>query len=128
MFTGYVNQRTLSDLYSVADIGVVPSLHEEFGYVAIEMMMHRLPVIVNATTGLAEDCRSRNERTARVSEKRKTQFEVFGRRTGQRHDQIVVQSGFACRIGTQRPQKIFIPVCDPAFQRENEISIPNFIK
>ncbi|MBC5617569.1 TIGR04157 family glycosyltransferase [Alistipes hominis] len=54
MFTGYVNQRTLSDLYSVADIGVVPSLHEEFGYVAIEMMMHRLPVIVNATTGLAE--------------------------------------------------------------------------
>ena len=32
----------------------MPSLHEEFGYVAIEMMMHRLPVIVNATTGLAE--------------------------------------------------------------------------
>ena len=54
MFTGYIGQRTLNDLYSVADIGVVPSLHEEFGYVAIEMMMHRLPVMVNATTGLAE--------------------------------------------------------------------------
>lgn len=53
-FTGYINQKVLYDLYTIADIGVVPSLHEEFGYVAIEMMMHRLPVIVNATTGLAE--------------------------------------------------------------------------
>lgn len=53
-FTGYIKQKTLYELYSIADIGVVPSLHEEFGYVAIEMMMHRLPVIVNATTGLAE--------------------------------------------------------------------------
>lgn len=53
-FTGYIDQKTLYDLYTIADIGVVPSLHEEFGYVAIEMMMHRLPVVVNATTGLAE--------------------------------------------------------------------------
>lgn len=53
-FTGYIDRKTLYDLYSIADIGVVPSLHEEFGYVAVEMMMHALPVIVNATTGLAE--------------------------------------------------------------------------
>lgn len=53
-FTGYIDQKTLYDFYSIADMGVVPSLHEEFGYVAVEMMMHALPVIVNATTGLAE--------------------------------------------------------------------------
>ena len=33
---------------------MVPSLHEEFGYVAIEMMLNELPVIVNNTTGLKE--------------------------------------------------------------------------
>lgn len=53
-FTGYIDQKILYDFYSIADMGVVPSLHEEFGYVAVEMMMHALPVIVNATTGLAE--------------------------------------------------------------------------
>lgn len=41
-------------MYAIADVGVVPSKHEEFGYVAVEMMMHKLPVIVNNTTGLRE--------------------------------------------------------------------------
>lgn len=53
-FTGYLQQEQLFELYAIADIGVIPSLHEEFGYVAIEMMMHGLPVIVNNTTGLKE--------------------------------------------------------------------------
>lgn len=53
-FLGYIGKDTLSDYYRIADMGIVPSLHEEFGYVAIEMMMHQLPVIVNNTTGLKE--------------------------------------------------------------------------
>lgn len=39
---------------SITDIGVVCSLHEEFGLVAIEMMMHELPVVVTQTGGLDE--------------------------------------------------------------------------
>lgn len=54
MFTGFVDQEKLSSLYEIADIGVIPSIYEEFGYVLVEMMMHSLPVIANNTTGLAE--------------------------------------------------------------------------
>jgi glycosyltransferase len=54
IFTGKLEKKQLYEFYQIADVGVVPSIHEEFGYVAIEMMMHRLPVIVTNTGGLAE--------------------------------------------------------------------------
>lgn len=53
-FTGFVEKKELRELYSIADIGVVPSIHEEFGYVALEMMMQKLPIIVSNSTGLKE--------------------------------------------------------------------------
>lgn len=53
-YTGFVTKENLYKLYSISDLGVVPSLHEEFGYVAIEMMMNGLPILVNNTTGLSE--------------------------------------------------------------------------
>lgn len=53
-FTGFVDKKILYQLFSIADIGVLPSLHEEFGYVAIEMMMMELPLIVGGTSGLLE--------------------------------------------------------------------------
>ena len=53
-FTGFLDREKLYQLYSIADIGVFPSLYEEFGYVALEMMMHRLPVVAYRTSGPAE--------------------------------------------------------------------------
>lgn len=53
-FTGRIRQEQLYELYSITDIGVIPSLFEPFGYVAIEMMMHSLPLVVTATGGLDE--------------------------------------------------------------------------
>lgn len=53
-FTGRLNKKQLYELYSIADMGVICSLHEEFGYVAIEMMMHQLPLVVTDTGGLSE--------------------------------------------------------------------------
>jgi glycosyltransferase involved in cell wall biosynthesis len=53
-FTGKLPKQELYELYSIADAGAVCSLHEEFGYVAIEMMMYALPLVVTDTTGLAE--------------------------------------------------------------------------
>lgn len=53
-FTGFIGQNDLDKLYRIADIGIVPSIYEEFGYVAIEMMMHSIPVFVNKTSGLKE--------------------------------------------------------------------------
>jgi len=53
-FTGLLGKKELKELYQIADIGVVPSLFETFGYVAVEMMMHELPIVVTATSGLNE--------------------------------------------------------------------------
>jgi glycosyltransferase len=53
-FTGYLQKRELYDFYRMADMGVVCSIHEEFGLVAVEMMMHALPLIVTDTGGLSE--------------------------------------------------------------------------
>ena len=53
-FLGFLNKSELYDFYSITDIGIACSIHEEFGLVAVEMMMHRLPVIVTDTGGLAE--------------------------------------------------------------------------
>lgn len=54
VFTGFVDKNILYELFSIADIGVLPSFHEEFGYVALEMMMMELPLVVGRTSGLSE--------------------------------------------------------------------------
>jgi glycosyltransferase len=53
-FTGLLEKEELYEIYQIADVGVVPSLFEPFGYVAVEMMMHQLPVVVTTTSGLNE--------------------------------------------------------------------------
>ena len=53
-FIGYLSKEQLYELYQIADVGVIPSIYEEFGYVAIEMMQNKLPIVVHNTTGLSE--------------------------------------------------------------------------
>ena len=53
-FTGLLDKIALNELYQIADVGVVPSLYEPFGLVAVEMMMHGLPIVATATSGLNE--------------------------------------------------------------------------
>lgn len=53
-FLGFVNKKELYELFYISDIGVIPSLYEDFGYVAIEMMMQGLPIIVGNKSGLEE--------------------------------------------------------------------------
>jgi len=53
-FTGLLSKKDLSELYQIADVGVIPSLYETFSFVAIEMMKHGLPMIATATSGLNE--------------------------------------------------------------------------
>ena len=60
-FTGLINRKTLYELFYLSDIGIIPSIHEEFGYVALEMMMMGLPIIGSNTTGLSEIIK--NEKT-----------------------------------------------------------------
>ena len=53
-FTGFIAREELQQLYQIANVGVIPSLYEPFGYVAAEMMMHGLPIVATATSGLNE--------------------------------------------------------------------------
>lgn len=53
-FTGFIEKERLHQLYTIADLGVIPSHYEELGYVATEMMMHGLPILANRTSGLTE--------------------------------------------------------------------------
>ena len=54
MFTGYLPMEQIMELYAMADYGVIPSIHEEFGFVAAEMMLNMLPIVVHDSSGLHE--------------------------------------------------------------------------
>lgn len=53
-FTGKIDKEELYQYYRIADVGVMPSFHEQCSYVGIEMMMHGLPLIGTDSTGLGE--------------------------------------------------------------------------
>jgi len=53
-FTGHLDRKTVYQFYQIADVGVIPSFHEQCSYVAIEMMMFGLPLVVSTSTGLSE--------------------------------------------------------------------------
>lgn len=53
-YAGLLTKAQLYEWYCIADVGVSPSLFETFGYIAIEMMMHELPIVATATSGLNE--------------------------------------------------------------------------
>ncbi|MDG6921845.1 MAG: glycosyltransferase family 4 protein [Nitrososphaerota archaeon] len=51
---GYVPRYTLNDLYSRAMVHVMPSIHEAFGWVALEAMLCGTPSIVTTTSGVSD--------------------------------------------------------------------------
>lgn len=53
-FTGKADKEELYQYYRIADVGVMPSFHEQCSYVGIEMMMHGVPLIGTSSTGLGE--------------------------------------------------------------------------
>ena len=54
MFTGKLSKQELYQFYQIADVGVMLSKHEQCSFVAIEMMMHGIPIIASDSTGLDE--------------------------------------------------------------------------
>lgn len=54
IYTAKVDQEELSVLYGIANAGIIPSYHEQCSYVAIEMMMHGLPILASDGIGLDE--------------------------------------------------------------------------
>lgn len=54
LFTGFMANRSLHQMYRCADVAVFPSLYEPFGIVALEGMAAGCPVVVSDAGGLAE--------------------------------------------------------------------------
>jgi glycosyltransferase involved in cell wall biosynthesis len=54
IYTGELEQQQVNDFYQLADIGAIPSLHEQCSFTAIEMRLNKLPVIVGGADGLDE--------------------------------------------------------------------------
>ncbi len=54
LFTGFMANRSLHQLYRVADVAVFPSLYEPFGIVALEGMAAGAPVVTSDAGGLPE--------------------------------------------------------------------------
>lgn len=54
IFTGKLEKERLYELYQLADVGVMLSFHEQCSYVAIEMLMHGIPLVITDSTGLNE--------------------------------------------------------------------------
>lgn len=54
IFTGFMANRSLHELYRCADVAVFPSLYEPFGIVALEGMAAGIPVVSSDAGGLKE--------------------------------------------------------------------------
>ncbi|KAK6033586.1 glycosyltransferase, group 1 family protein [Ostertagia ostertagi] len=54
VFTGELTPEEMTELYSIACIGILPSLFEQCSFTAIEMRFHQLPMIVSNVDGLGE--------------------------------------------------------------------------
>jgi glycosyltransferase involved in cell wall biosynthesis len=61
IFTGYLEKEFVSKFYQIADVGIIPSFNEQCSYVAIEMMMHGLPLVMTNTWGLSEMLENNNK-------------------------------------------------------------------
>lgn len=53
-FTGRLEKERLYQFYQIADVGVLPSMHEQCSYTGIEMMMFGIPLVASTFVGLKE--------------------------------------------------------------------------
>lgn len=51
LFTGHINKQVLSEIYKIADVGVLPSYSEQSSFAVIEMIHNNLPLILSDIEG-----------------------------------------------------------------------------
>lgn len=54
IFTGELDTQLLFDFYQLSDVGVIPSLHQQCSFTAIEMRLNKLPILTSSVDGLDE--------------------------------------------------------------------------
>ncbi|MEA4919213.1 glycosyltransferase [Proteiniphilum sp.] len=75
-FTGLLDRKSIYKWISIADLGIIPSYYEQFGFVGVEMMMLGLPIIASDGLGLKNMFQNNvNARIARIgNRKRKMEY------------------------------------------------------
>ena len=53
-FTGFLPKTRVLEFYQVADIGIIPSVYDHCPYTVLEMMAHKIPLILSRIDGLNE--------------------------------------------------------------------------
>jgi glycosyltransferase involved in cell wall biosynthesis len=53
-YTGFIPSDKVTDFYKIADVGVVPSIYDHCPYTVLEMMAHKIPLILSRINGLDE--------------------------------------------------------------------------
>lgn len=54
LFTGFLRGRHIQQVFSIADLYVMPSVSEPFGIAPLEAMSHDVPVLISRSSGVSE--------------------------------------------------------------------------
>lgn len=53
-YTEFISHEKLTELYQLADIAVFPSLYDQCPYSVLEMLIHKIPLVLSQISGLVE--------------------------------------------------------------------------
>jgi len=104
--TGFLKKQEYYDFLSMSDIGILPSLYEEFGYVALDMMMVGLPLVVGNNSGLEEIVRH-NENGYVLNLRQSSEERKYNIREIERILKLLINSPFICKKWGENSRKIF---------------------
>ncbi len=69
--TGLLDRKSIYKWISIADLGIIPSYYEQFGFVGVEMMMLGLPIVASDGLGLRNMFQDNvNARIARIGNRK----------------------------------------------------------
>lgn len=102
-YTGRIERNNLYELMNIADVGVMPSLYEPFGYVALEMMMHSLPIVsTSCLNEILDD--NINAKLVPISDS-ESGFELDARVLSEAIDFLLSEKSIAMQLGREGRKK-----------------------
>jgi glycosyltransferase len=123
-FTGLITKQQLFELFNIADMGIISSIHEEFGLVALEMMMHALPIVATDTSGLSEIFEDNVTALKVPVIKKKGKREPNMTILAEKMTQIIDNSIFAKQIG-DNARKVFLEKYESRLYKKRMLSFYN---
>lgn len=115
--TGFIPKKELEKWYQIAEVGVIPSYYEQCPYVAIEMMMYHLALVVSDGNGLRDMFQDGiNAKVARIGNR--LNEEEFSNNIYCRMEELLTSGQLRMELGA-KAQQTFLSVYSlmPMFRR-----------